>query len=122
VTGENSMSQEYEIEDLIAIHSRRLHKLREMQAIKGVDVDPSVPIEIENIEKNIAELKEELKQLENEKGDASAQSSLEDDQNQGCYGQLGRFKFVVLIATVVILLGLGYLVIRENIAPQLETG
>ena len=43
------LSKEH-INELIRNYTRRLQKLRERQALQGISVDPSVPLEIENIE------------------------------------------------------------------------
>lgn len=53
-----------ELRNLIAIHSRRLQKLREIEAIQGIHTDPSILIEIEDIKEKLAQLREELSALE----------------------------------------------------------
>ncbi len=42
--------------ELIGIHSARLHELRKQEALYGATVDPSVPIQIREIERKIADL------------------------------------------------------------------
>ncbi|MCB0180218.1 MAG: hypothetical protein KDI62_18450 [Anaerolineae bacterium] len=49
---------------LIIIYKRRLQKLRETAALEGRSVDPEILIEIEDIEKKIEKLQEDLKTLE----------------------------------------------------------
>jgi serine/threonine-protein kinase len=46
----------------ITIVSRRLQKLREIQAIKGVDTEPHYLIEIEDLEQKLATLQDELRE------------------------------------------------------------
>lgn len=52
------------LEKLITQHKRRLQKLKEKEAALGLSVDPSIPIEIEDVEKSIVSLKIELANLE----------------------------------------------------------
>lgn len=54
------MSQVDDIQKLITIHHRRLQKLKERQAMEGVDTDPVVLIQIEDIETELAKLEEKL--------------------------------------------------------------
>ncbi len=58
------MSHVEDIQKLIEQHARRLQKLKEKEAIKGINVDPSVSIEIENIEEKIDRLKLDLEKTE----------------------------------------------------------
>lgn len=51
------------LEKLIEEHMRRLQKLKLRQASEGIYVDASIPNEIENIEKTIADLQEELAEM-----------------------------------------------------------
>ncbi|MCP4406342.1 MAG: protein kinase, partial [Gammaproteobacteria bacterium] len=54
------MSPKEEIQKLIAIKQRRLQKLREKEALRGMDTPPDVLIEIEDLEAEIEHLEEEL--------------------------------------------------------------
>lgn len=49
-----------DLEQRIVNHQRRLQKLKEQQALHGISVDPKIPLEIENIEAELAELQAEL--------------------------------------------------------------
>lgn len=54
------MSHRDNVKQLIINHQRRLQKLKEQQAIKGVDTPPHVLIEIEDIETKLEKLNAEL--------------------------------------------------------------
>jgi formylglycine-generating enzyme required for sulfatase activity len=54
------MSRQEDIQALIATHKRRLQKLKEQQALRGVDTPPHVLIEIEDIEAELERLQTEL--------------------------------------------------------------
>lgn len=54
------MLRSEELKKLILTHQRRLLKLKEQQAVFGASVDPSVLIQIEDIETELARLREEL--------------------------------------------------------------
>ncbi|MCB0191464.1 MAG: ATP-binding protein [Anaerolineae bacterium] len=54
------MTQNNDVKQLIASHQRRLHKLKELQALAGASVDPRILIEIEDIETKIEELQAAL--------------------------------------------------------------
>ena len=43
--------------------SRRLNKLREIEAVKGIDTDPHYLIEIEDLEKKLDELRKQRKNI-----------------------------------------------------------
>ena len=58
------MSRQDDIKKLIITNQRRLQLLKEKQAIKGVDVEPAVIIEIEDIEAEIEKLQTELTAIE----------------------------------------------------------
>ncbi len=51
------------LQRLISYHTRRLQKLKEKRAAYGVNIDPGVLIEIEDIEDKIIELSEDLKSI-----------------------------------------------------------
>lgn len=57
------MSRRAEIQKLLAIHHRRLQKLREQQALYGISVEPRVLIEIEDTETEVERLQAELAAL-----------------------------------------------------------
>lgn len=57
------MSRRVEIQKLLAIHHRRLQKLREQQALYGISVEPRVLIEIEDTEAEVERLQAELAAL-----------------------------------------------------------
>ena len=50
--------------NLIANHQRRLQKLKEQKAFKGTSADPSISLEIEDIEKEVEKLQKKLKGME----------------------------------------------------------
>lgn len=54
------MTQEESLKNLISNHQRRLQKLREIQALHGISVDPKILLEIEDIEAEIEKLGKEL--------------------------------------------------------------
>lgn len=58
------MARKDDLRRLIELKSRRLQKLKEQQALLGISVDPTVPIEIDDIETEIERLHEELSVLE----------------------------------------------------------
>lgn len=70
------MSQAEHLKKLILTHQRRLLKLKEQQAVFGAVVDPSVLIQIEDIEAELARLRAELAALppaeEEEAGEEAA--------------------------------------------------
>jgi len=51
------------LQRLISYHHRRLQKLKEKRAAYGVNIDPGVLIEIEDIEDKIIKLSEDLKSI-----------------------------------------------------------
>ena len=55
------MARQDEIKNLIIEHNRRLQKLKEQQALHGIDTPPEIQIEIERIEEEIAEHEQEVK-------------------------------------------------------------
>lgn len=57
------MSRQDELKKQIINHQRRLSKLKEKQALKGINADVDLPIEIEDIETEIEQLQAELKTL-----------------------------------------------------------
>jgi hypothetical protein len=63
-TSEDEQAEEIEnLRDLIRTNRRRLNQ-RQLQAAKyGINVDPSISIEIEDLSKEIAKLERELKAL-----------------------------------------------------------
>jgi len=66
-----------EIEKLITNYNRRLQKLKEQKALYGISVDPKIPLEIEDIEAEIAELQAELQNL------VEKQNSTPDPEDNG---------------------------------------
>lgn len=58
------MSAKDDLKKLITNHRRRLQKLKERQALEGLSVDPTVLIEIEDIEARLLELQRDLTSLE----------------------------------------------------------
>ncbi len=61
---ENVSPYQSDIKKLISNHNQRLQKLKEKQALEGLDTSPQVLIEIEDIERKIGELEAELKSLD----------------------------------------------------------
>lgn len=62
------MSRQDDLQKLIAEHERRLQKRKEQKARFGISADPSIDIEIEDIEAAIAQLQTELAELETRQG------------------------------------------------------
>jgi hypothetical protein len=60
------MSRKKEINELITFQRRRLHELKKQQAIYGYRADPSIAIEIEDLEVNLEALEAELAALEDD--------------------------------------------------------
>ncbi len=58
------MSRQDDIKRLIVANNRRLQKLKEQQAMHGIDTPPATLLEIENIQAELAELEAELNRLE----------------------------------------------------------
>jgi len=57
------MSREDDLKKLINHHQRRLQIRKEQQAVKGINVDPEILIEIEDVEATIEKLQTELNKL-----------------------------------------------------------
>lgn len=70
------MPNKENLRSLILKNNRRLQKLKEKQALQGLDAAPQMLIEIEDIEATIEQLQEELKTLEDE-GRAAPRKSKE---------------------------------------------
>ena len=62
------MSRKNDLQRLIATSSRRLQLLKEKKAILGITADPSIDIQIETIETEIEELRDELEGIEEDEG------------------------------------------------------
>jgi len=60
------MTRQDDVRNLIRNHNRRLQKLREQQALHGLDVPTKILLEIEDIEEEIEQLQAELKEIEND--------------------------------------------------------
>jgi hypothetical protein len=58
------MTQQEDIQKQIAAHSRRLQLLKERKARQGINTDPAVITEIEEIEATLEEMQAELNRLE----------------------------------------------------------
>ena len=63
--------------ELLVIYSARLHEQLKKDALYGVSVDPSITLEIEQLTQQVAQLQDEIKQLEQ-----SASSSVNLNNNQ----------------------------------------
>ncbi len=57
------MSRQDDLKRLLFIRSRRLQKLKEAQALKGINAEPELLLEIEDLEEQIDILQEELRVL-----------------------------------------------------------
>lgn len=68
------MSRREDIQKLIVLYNRRLQKLREQEALKGISTPPEILIEIEDLEDKLAGLQAEL-----ESASAQPVSALTDD-------------------------------------------
>jgi hypothetical protein len=62
------MSRQDDLKKLIASHEGRLQKRKEQKAKFGISADPSIDIEIEDIEGKIEKLQAELAELERSQG------------------------------------------------------
>ena len=62
------------LQRLIGYHHRRLQKLKERRAAYGVNIDPGILIEIEDIEEKIIDLTEDLKLVSEKKITPSPES------------------------------------------------
>ena len=58
------MSRQDDIKKLITTYNRRLQKLKEQQAMHGLDTPPATLLEIEDIEEKLTELESHLSALE----------------------------------------------------------
>ena len=67
------MPRRDDIQTLIALYNRRLQKLREQAALKGISTPPEISLEIEDIEAKLAGFQAEL-----ETAPAQSVSSLSD--------------------------------------------
>lgn len=54
------MARQDELRDLVATHARRLRRLQEQAAYQGIHTPPAVLMEIEDIQRQVAELQVEL--------------------------------------------------------------
>ncbi len=64
----DELSPQDDIRNLIRNHNRRLQKLKEQQALHGLDTPPKILLEIEDIEAELEQLQRELKEIENDTG------------------------------------------------------
>ncbi len=64
---QETISRRNDLEKLIHTYERRLQKLKEQQAFRGLDTPPHIMVEIEDIEDQIARLDTELKSLEEQR-------------------------------------------------------
>jgi hypothetical protein len=71
------MSEPKEIQELITSRSRRLHFLKQQQAIRGFNTPPEILMEIEDIEAELEKLQKQLKAIEAIQGQTT-QPSKED--------------------------------------------
>ncbi len=62
------MTRQDDIRNLIRNHNRRLQKLKEQQALHGLDAPPKILLEIEDIETELEQLQTELIETENDTG------------------------------------------------------
>ena len=69
------MSQRDDIKKLIIEYSRRLQKLKEKKARLGVSADPSLDIEIEDIEAELEKLQTQLESLSISPTDSPGQAA-----------------------------------------------
>ncbi|MFC1976367.1 tetratricopeptide repeat protein [Chloroflexota bacterium] len=60
------MSQQDDIRNLIRNHNRRLQKLKEQQALRGLNTPPEIVLEIEDIEAKIEQLQTGLEEIESD--------------------------------------------------------
>ncbi len=102
------MSRQSDIQKLINEHSRRLQKLKEQQAQYGNSADPSIAIEIEDVEKEVERLQNELAHLNSYPSSTSfiveqvEQTDIETGKPSSLSVIFGRFgKIIVAVATIV---------------------
>ena len=62
------MTRQDDIKKLIRNHNRRLQKLKEQQALHGLDAPPKILLEIEDIETELEQLQTELNEIESDAG------------------------------------------------------
>ena len=60
------MTRQDNVINVIRNHNRRLQKLKEQQALYGIETPPRVSLEIEDIEGELEQLQTELKEIEND--------------------------------------------------------
>ncbi len=99
------MSHQSDMQKLIDEHYRRLQKLKEQQARYGNSADPSITIEIEDVEKEIKRLQNELAYLNSYPSNTSPpvkQTDIETSKPSSrsvIFGRVG--KIIVVMATIV---------------------
>ncbi|MCB0165998.1 MAG: hypothetical protein KDI79_17320 [Anaerolineae bacterium] len=93
------MFRKNQIETLIEKHSRRLQKLHEKRALKGVDTTADVLIEIEDLESEIEKLQAELSSL-------TQSNSSENDLAVSNYKVPTLLKFLIVIVISITLIGI----------------
>lgn len=71
---------ENDLRNLILKHNRRLQKLKEQKAIKGISTDPQVLIEIEDIEGELQKLQFQLTQQEEIRSSGKKITNISSDQ------------------------------------------
>ncbi|MCL4300063.1 MAG: hypothetical protein KJ077_30295 [Anaerolineae bacterium] len=85
-----------DIEKLIELNLRRLQKLKEQQALKGLNTPPEVLIEIEDIEAQLEQLQTHLSQVIEADRAAEATlyilASIRGSWSAGSYGELAHYK------------------------------
>lgn len=74
------MTSKDDLKRLIASKERRLQKLKDKKAIQGISTDPSIDIEMEDIEKEIQELKKQLRESENNSDVSGEQGASETER------------------------------------------
>lgn len=87
------MPSKTDLQNLIMTHHRRLQKLKEQEALSGRSTEPEILIEIEDIEKALAELQGELIELENDdqlevRGDLISLSDSDDQPSDRNLNQI----------------------------------
>lgn len=121
------MSHQNDINNLIRRHRKRLQKLKEHEAVKGISTDPSILTEIEDIEAKIEILQEELADIANLEGKVSQPDIIQEITEVGSpfarfFGKVGLnvWRYIVITIGFVLLCILGLLSI-SIFKPVIQT-
>ncbi len=101
------MSQLNDIKKLITTTDRRLQKLKQRQAQQGINTDPAVAMEIEDLEEKLADLRRQLKQAEmNAASSKAASVVLPENESGGERDSKNSLWVLIGVPVIVALIGL----------------